>query len=213
MKATATFPTQHVTGLVDLRPSGGGLAGALDVGGADRRWVLGTWLAERLVDWRSRVEVAAAPPFRRSLILGRRRGDIRSRGRNPHGQETTVGHSSARSRCSERSCRNRGDDGIPEDYRNALDRAIRQLRPGELCGEGLAGSSGHQPRPQEVELRHPLRARNAVGFRVRFGRPCRAAWPSRGSGGVQRRLLNRCATEHSAWAVSAVDLVTSGLGC
>lgn len=64
LAATPTTPTRLVTGLVDLRPAGGGPARLLDVVEGRSGGVVRDWLDERGPDWCSRVRVAALDPFR-----------------------------------------------------------------------------------------------------------------------------------------------------
>src|SRR5664279_1228474 len=64
LAATAARPTQFVTGLVDLKPAGGGPARLLDVVSGRSGRAVTDWLAERGADWCRRVRVAALNPFR-----------------------------------------------------------------------------------------------------------------------------------------------------
>lgn len=64
LSATSVGPTRFVTGLVDLKPAGGGPARLLDVVLGRSRRVVEAWLGERGADWCDRVEVAALDPFR-----------------------------------------------------------------------------------------------------------------------------------------------------
>jgi len=64
LAATATSPTRFVTGLVDLRPAGGGPARLLDIVPGRSGRVVSDWLADRGDDWCGRVRVAALDPFR-----------------------------------------------------------------------------------------------------------------------------------------------------
>jgi transposase len=64
LAATATSPTRFVTGLVDLRPAGGGPARLLDIVLGRSGRVVSDWLDQRGEDWCARVQVAALDPFR-----------------------------------------------------------------------------------------------------------------------------------------------------
>jgi transposase len=64
LAATATSPTRFVTGLVDLRPAGGGPARLLDIVLGRSGRVVSDWLNQRGEDWCNRVKVAALDPFR-----------------------------------------------------------------------------------------------------------------------------------------------------
>ena len=64
LKATPVSSTQYVTGMVDLRPAGGGPARLLDVVPGRSGKVVTDWLDERGADWCTRVQVAALDPFR-----------------------------------------------------------------------------------------------------------------------------------------------------
>ena len=64
LKATATSHTTYVTGLVDLRPAGGGPARLIDVVAGRSGKVVSDWLSERGTHWRAQVQVAALDPFR-----------------------------------------------------------------------------------------------------------------------------------------------------
>jgi transposase len=64
LTATATRPTQFVTGLVDLAPAGGGPARLLDVAPGRSGAMVRNWLDERGPEWCAEVQVAALDPFR-----------------------------------------------------------------------------------------------------------------------------------------------------
>jgi transposase len=64
LKATAASSTQYLTGMVDLRPAGGGPARLLDVVPGRSGTVVTDWLDERGPHWGTRVQVAALDPFR-----------------------------------------------------------------------------------------------------------------------------------------------------
>jgi transposase len=64
LAATAVSPTRFVTGLVDLKPAGGGPARLLDIVFGRSGRVVADWLTERGPDWCTRVQVAALDPFR-----------------------------------------------------------------------------------------------------------------------------------------------------
>ncbi len=64
LAATPVHSTQFVTGLVDLRPAGGGPARLLDVVPGRSGKVVTDWLADRGPDWCASVRVAALDPFR-----------------------------------------------------------------------------------------------------------------------------------------------------
>ena len=64
LAASATSPTQFVTGLVDIKPAGGGPARLLDVVAGRSGQVVTDWLDQRGPDWCARVKVAALDPFR-----------------------------------------------------------------------------------------------------------------------------------------------------
>ena len=64
LAASATSGTQFVTGLVDLKPAGGGPARLLDVVEGRSGQVVTAWLDQRGLDWCTRVKVAALDPFR-----------------------------------------------------------------------------------------------------------------------------------------------------
>ncbi len=64
LAATARSHTQFVTGLVDLKPAGGGPARLLDVVQGRSGAVVSDWLTERGSQWCARVQVAALDPFR-----------------------------------------------------------------------------------------------------------------------------------------------------
>lgn len=62
--ATAASHTRYVTGLVDLRPAGGGPARLLDLVEGRSGRVVTDWLSDRDPAWRAAVRVAAVDPFR-----------------------------------------------------------------------------------------------------------------------------------------------------
>ncbi len=64
LKATPTAHTRYVTGLVDLRPAGGGPARLLDLVEGRSGKVVTDWLTDRDPTWKNRVRVAALDPFR-----------------------------------------------------------------------------------------------------------------------------------------------------
>ncbi len=64
LAATPVSSTQYVTGLVDLRPAGGGPARLLDVVPGRSGRVVSDWLADRGEQWCESVRVAALDPFR-----------------------------------------------------------------------------------------------------------------------------------------------------
>jgi transposase len=64
LAATATAPTRFVTGLVDLRPAGGGPARLLDIVFGRSARVVTECLDDRGEDWCSQVQIAALDPFR-----------------------------------------------------------------------------------------------------------------------------------------------------
>lgn len=64
LAATARSHTQFVTGLVDLKPVGGGPARLLDVVQGRSGRVVSDWLTARGPGWCTRVQVAALDPFR-----------------------------------------------------------------------------------------------------------------------------------------------------
>ena len=64
LAASVMSPTQFVTGLVDLKPAGGGPARLLDVVAGRSGQVVTTWLDQRGLGWCRRVKVAALDPFR-----------------------------------------------------------------------------------------------------------------------------------------------------
>lgn len=64
LAATARSHTQFVTGVVDLKPAGGGPARLLDVMAGRSGAVVSQWLADRGADWCAGVQVAALDPFR-----------------------------------------------------------------------------------------------------------------------------------------------------
>lgn len=64
LAATATAHTRYVTGLVDLKPAGGGPARLLDVVEGRTGKVVTDWLDQRGTDWCDSVQVAALDPFR-----------------------------------------------------------------------------------------------------------------------------------------------------
>jgi len=64
LAATARAHTQFITGLVDLKPAGGGPARLLDVVQGRSGAVVTDWLATRGEQWCSGVQVAALDPFR-----------------------------------------------------------------------------------------------------------------------------------------------------
>ncbi len=59
LAATPVSSTQYVTGLVDLRPAGGGSARLLDVVPGRTGKVVNDWLEDRGPDWCASVRVAA----------------------------------------------------------------------------------------------------------------------------------------------------------
>jgi len=64
LKATATSPTRFATGLVDLRPAGGGPARLLDVVEGRSGRVLSDWIDAQGEQFTRGVQVAALDPFR-----------------------------------------------------------------------------------------------------------------------------------------------------
>jgi len=64
LAATPVSSTSYVTGLVDLRPAGGGPARLLDVVPGRTGKVVSDWLEDRGPDWCASVRVAALDPFR-----------------------------------------------------------------------------------------------------------------------------------------------------
>lgn len=64
LAATAVRHTQFVTGLVDLKPAGGGPARLLDVVPGRSGKAVSDWLDERGQAWCAEVDVAALDPFR-----------------------------------------------------------------------------------------------------------------------------------------------------
>lgn len=64
LRATASRHTQYATGLVDLRPAGGGPARLLDVVEGRSGAVVSDWLADRDPGWTARITTAAIDPFR-----------------------------------------------------------------------------------------------------------------------------------------------------
>jgi len=64
LAATARAHTQFVTGVVDLKPAGGGPARLLDVVEGRSGAVVSKCLADRSADWCAGVQVAALDPFR-----------------------------------------------------------------------------------------------------------------------------------------------------
>jgi transposase len=62
--ATATSPTQFVTGIVDLTRRPGGAARLLDVVEGRSAQALSCWIAQREQDWRAGVTAASLDPYR-----------------------------------------------------------------------------------------------------------------------------------------------------
>jgi len=64
LKSTATSPTRFATGLVDLRPAGGGPARLLDIVEGRSGRVLSDWIGAQGEQFTAGVQVAALDPFR-----------------------------------------------------------------------------------------------------------------------------------------------------